>query len=191
MADTKTSRSLHLIVHVCVFVHVYKKGVCPRRLLKQTASTKGCVPTPLYGGRVELATPWRKIQACQQQGCCFTAAMATSRHRGTNGTAQLYDYEQEALRKRGEAGGLVEFTEWGREEEVTESSEMDSGLISVRQTNTETLDTSSSLSPSLIPFPSLFSAILPQVSPLIIFQLCLSFGGSCPLSALEEAKKTA
>lgn len=82
-------------VCVCVWIHlcvcVYKEGVFSCRLPKPTVSTKGCVPTLLYGGRSELAAPSRKIQACQQQGRCFTAAMASSRLRCTNNTAQLYD----------------------------------------------------------------------------------------------------
>ena len=43
--------------------------------------------------------------------------------------------------------------------------------------------------PTSLPIPLLCH--LPQVLPLIVFQLGLSRGGSCPLSALEEPKKTA
>ena len=58
-------------------------------LLKLTVSTKGCVPTRLYDDQVRVSCTVKEV--CQQQGCCFTATMATSRHRCVNSTAQLYD----------------------------------------------------------------------------------------------------
>lgn len=97
-AHADLSFNTHSHVYMCESICVYlcTRRVCtPARCLSKTVSTKGCVPTLLYGGRVQLIVLSRKIQACQQQGCCFTAAVATSRHRCTN-TGQLYDCWQDA-----------------------------------------------------------------------------------------------
>lgn len=41
---------------VCVLVHICVKGVCSHPLLKSMESTKGCVPTVLYGSQVRAGS---------------------------------------------------------------------------------------------------------------------------------------
>lgn len=67
-----------------MYVCVYRDGVFSCWLLKLPASTKGCVPTLLYG--LELNAVLREVPACQQQQGCFTA---TRRHPGTGAPAAL------------------------------------------------------------------------------------------------------
>lgn len=89
---------MHSVIYMWIHVCVYWGwgGVFSCWLLKLTVSTKGCVPTQLYDNQVRVSCTVKEV--CQQQGCCFTATMATSRHQCVNSTAQLYDCWQRCCR---------------------------------------------------------------------------------------------
>lgn len=80
---------MHVWVHMCLCVEA--GCVPPASCLSRQCRPKVEFQLYFMAAGSELATRFREIQTCQQQGCCFTAAMATSRHRCTNSTAQLYD----------------------------------------------------------------------------------------------------
>lgn len=73
------------VMVTCVWSHicVYTKGVCSYHLLKLTVSTKGCVPTLLYGGWVPIDRTVDKntgLSATRLQLYCSHGDMQAPQH---------------------------------------------------------------------------------------------------------------
>lgn len=77
---------------VCSSVFVCASGACSTAgCLSQRCRPKVAFQLPFMTAGSELAAQSMSISTRQQEGSCFTASMATRRHRHTDSAAQLYD----------------------------------------------------------------------------------------------------
>lgn len=90
----RTQSCICVCEFICVCMCVYKEGVFSCRLLKLTVSTKGWVPTLLYGGRVRVGHAVEEntgLSATRPPLYCRHGDIQAPAHQRTNNTAQLYD----------------------------------------------------------------------------------------------------